>query len=51
VLLLRDENGVAHVLRCPVCAGDADLLARAKANLELQSNLRRTRPPPVAQVA
>ena len=51
VLLLRDENGDAHVLRCPVCAGDDDLLARAKASLELQSQLRRARPPQVAQVA
>jgi len=51
VLLLRDENGDAHVLRCPVCAGDADLLARARANLDLQSRLHRARPPRVAQVA
>jgi WD40 repeat protein len=51
VLLLGDENGDAHVLRCPVCASDEEVVARAKASLERQSHLRRARPPEVTQVA
>jgi hypothetical protein len=45
VLVVGDDGGDAHVLRCAICAPDATLLERARHVLELEARVGLERPP------
>jgi WD40 repeat protein len=51
VLVVADDRGDVHVLRCSICAGDDELLADARATLELLTTSRPKRRPITSSVA
>ena len=48
LIVARDEAGDVHVVRCAICAPDEELLALARAQLRVVSQIEATPPPVVA---